>query len=162
MWKRYSFAIVALMMASAIGLVPPKLLGFVIDHIRFQTLTKDLLLYVVLIYVILMISHYILSYLWHYTLYGGSVTLEKWMRSRLMDHFLLMQPTFYSKYRTGDLMARRTNDLKAISMTAGFGSLTLVDSTTFMFMIIVMYDFTFRLLFDRKSIEMGYDSTTYR
>lgn len=142
MWKRYSFAIVALMMASAIGLVPPKLLGFVIDHIRFQTLTKDLLFYVVLIYVGLMISHYILSYLWHYTLYGGSVTLEKWMRSRLMDHFLLMQPTFYSKYRTGDLMARSTNDLKAISMTAGFGILTLVDSTTFMLMIIAMMGFT--------------------
>ena len=59
-----------------------------------------------------------------------------------MEHFLRMSPTFYTKFKTGDLMARSTNDLKAISMTAGFGILTLVDSTTFMFMIIAMMGFT--------------------
>src|SRR5690606_10848566 len=37
----------------------------------------------------------------------------------------------------GDLMARSTNDLKAISETAGFGILTLVDSTLYMATIIV-------------------------
>src|SRR5699024_4074180 len=68
--------------------------------------------------------------------------LERWMRSKMMDHFLRMAPPFFSKYRTGDLMARSTNDLKAISMTAGFGILTLVDSSTFMFMIIAMMGFT--------------------
>lgn len=64
------------------------------------------------------------------------------MRSRLMDHYLKMTPSFFAKYRTGDLMARSTNDLKAISQTAGFGILTLVDSTIFMFMIIAMMGFT--------------------
>ena len=141
-WKRYSFAILALIMASAIGLVPPKILGYIIDHIRFQTLTKDILLNVVLIYLTLIVTHYIVSFLWYHTLFGGSITLEKWMRSRLMEHFLKMSPTFYGKYKTGDLMARSTNDLKAISMTAGFGILTLVDATTFMFMIIAMMGFT--------------------
>lgn len=141
-WKRYTFAVIALMTASAIGLVPPKLLGNVIDHIRFQTLTKETLLTIVLIYVTLIIMHYIIGYLWYYTLFGGSITLEKWMRSRLMDHFLKMSPTFYGKYKTGDLMARSTNDLKAITNTAGFGILTLVDATTFMLMIVAMMGFT--------------------
>lgn len=53
-----------------------------------------------------------------------------------------MSPPFYGKFRTGDLMARSTNDLKAIAQTAGFGILTLVDSTTFMFMIIGVMGFT--------------------
>jgi len=141
-WKRYTFAIIALIIASAIGLVPPKMLGFVIDHIRFQSLTMNILLTIIGIYIALIIVHYIVSYLWYHTLFGGAVTLEKWMRSRLMDHFLKMSPTFYGKYKTGDLMARSTNDLKAISMTAGFGILTLVDATTFMFMIIAMMGFT--------------------
>lgn len=141
-WKRYTFAVIALIIASSFSLVPPKILGYIIDHIRFQTLTKEILLNIVLLYIALIISHYVVSFLWYYTLFGGSITLEKWLRSRLMDHFLKMSPTFYGKYKTGDLMARSTNDLKAISMTAGFGILTFVDATTFMFMIIAMMGFT--------------------
>ncbi len=53
-----------------------------------------------------------------------------------------MTPTFYQKNRTGDLMARATNDLKAIAMTAGFGILTLVDSSLYMLTIVFMMGFT--------------------
>ncbi len=141
-WKRYSFAIVALIMVSALGLVPPKLLGYVIDQIRFQTLTTKILMVIIIVYVSILIIDYIVSYLWNYTLFSGSVMLERKMRSNLMQHFLKMSPTFFSKFKTGDLMARSTNDLKAISMTAGFGILTLVDSSTFMLMIICMMGFT--------------------
>lgn len=141
-WKRYLFAIISLIIASAIGLIPPKLVGTIIDHIQFETLTMQLLVAVVIGYFLLLIIHYIISFLWDYTLFGGAVILERWMRSKLMNHFLKMTPTFFSKYRTGDLMARSTNDLKAISQTAGFGVLTLVDSSIFMLMIIAVMGFT--------------------
>lgn len=58
-----------------------------------------------------------------------------------MGHLLKMTPSFYEKNRTGDLMARATNDLKAISMTAGFGILTLVDSTLYMLTILLTMGF---------------------
>lgn len=141
-WKRYLFAIIALNMASALGLIPPKLAGFVIDHIQFDTLTSQILFTVIIGYLVLIVTHYTISFLWDYILFGGAAILEKWMRSRLMDYYLKMTPSFFAKYRTGDLMARSTNDLKAISQTAGFGILTLVDSTIFMFMIIAMMGFT--------------------
>ncbi|MEI3607125.1 ABC transporter ATP-binding protein [Pseudogracilibacillus sp. SE30717A] len=141
-WKRYVFAITALIIASAIGLLPPKLLGYTIDHIRFDSLTEQLLLMVVIVYLTIIIVHYIISFLWDYTLFSGAVILERKMRSRLMGHFLKMTQTFFGKNKTGDLMARSTNDLKAVALTAGFGILTLVDSTTFMFMIIAMMGFT--------------------
>ncbi|OZU87878.1 multidrug ABC transporter permease/ATP-binding protein [Virgibacillus indicus] len=141
-WKRYVFAIISLIIASAIGLIPPKLVGFTIDKIQFETLTMQLLIAIVLGYLVLTFVHYGISFLWDYTLFGGAVILERWTRSRLMDHFLQMTPTFFGKYRTGDLMARSTNDLKAISLTAGFGVLTLVDSSIFMLMIVAMMGFT--------------------
>ncbi|MFD1849962.1 ABC transporter ATP-binding protein [Oceanobacillus bengalensis] len=141
-WKRYLFAIIALNIASAIGLIPPKLVGYAIDQIQFGSLTMQLLTAIILGYLVLIVFHYAISFLWDYTLFTGSVILEKWMRSRLMSHFLRMTPTFYGKHRTGDLMARSTNDLKAISQTAGFGILTLVDSSIFMLMIIAMMGFT--------------------
>lgn len=141
-WKRYTFAIIALIISSAIGLIPPKLVGYVIDKIQFETLTMQLLVMVIAGYLILTIVHYAISFLWDYTLFGGAVILERWTRSKMMDHFLKMTPTFYGKYRTGDLMARSTNDLKTINLTAGFGVLTLVDSSIFMLMIVAMMGFT--------------------
>lgn len=141
-WKRYVFAIIALMIASGIGLIPPKIIGYIIDQIQFESLTVNLLLYVIIGYLILTFLHYFISIMWDYTLFGGAVILERWLRSKLMKHFLQMTPTFFGRFRTGDLMARSTNDLKAISLTAGFGVLTLVDSSTFMLMIIAVMGFT--------------------
>lgn len=141
-WKRYTLSVLGIITASALGLIPPKILGIVIDQINYQTITTKILMTVALIYLSIIMTHYVVSYLWNTALFSGSVTLEKVMRSKLMRHFLRMSPTFYNRYQTGDLMARSTNDLKAISLTAGFGILTLVDSTTFMFMIIAMMGFT--------------------
>lgn len=141
-WKRYVIAISFLIIASAIELIPPKLVGFTIDQIQFGSLTLQLLVALILGYLALTFLLYAVTYLWDYTLLGGAVILERWMRSQLISHFLCMTPTFYGKHRTGDLMARSTNDLKAISRTAGYGVLTLVDSSIFMLMIIAVMGFT--------------------
>src|SRR5690625_4322904 len=68
--------------------------------------------------------------------------LEKSIRSKLIKKFLKMPPTFVERYRTGDLMARSTNDLKAMSLISCFLILTLVDYTIFMLMIIAIMGFT--------------------
>lgn len=141
-WKSYVFAIVALTIASAIGLIPPKLVGLAIDNIQFETLTMKLLVTIIAGYLVLIIVHYLISFLWDYTLFSGAAKLERLSRSKLMDHYLNMTPTFFGKFRTGDLMARSTNDLRSIQQTAGFGVLTLVDSSMFMIMIIAVMGFT--------------------
>src|SRR5690625_2907065 len=141
-WKRYLFAVIALMTASAVGLIPQKIIGTAIDHIRFETLTMKILTTLILTYALVMFLHYTIGFLWDFTLFGGAVILERWIRSRLIAHFMKMSPPFYGSFRTGDLMARATNDLKAIMMAAGFGILTLVDSSTFMLMIIAVMGFT--------------------
>ena len=58
-----------------------------------------------------------------------------------MQKFLSMSPTFFEKNRTGDLMAKSTNDLNQIRNTAGIGILTF-DSTTFMGTIILTMGIT--------------------
>ncbi|MFC0523358.1 ABC transporter ATP-binding protein [Pontibacillus salicampi] len=135
-WLRYTFAIVLLTCASFLEIIPPKLVGIAIDEIQFETLTSSRLMELITWYVLLIVGGYVLSYIWGYMLFGGAFILERKLRSNLMEHFLRMTPAFFGKYRTGDLMARSTNDLKAISMTTGFGILTLVDSTFYMIMIV--------------------------
>ncbi len=141
-WMRYTIAITALIIVSFIDLIPPKLVGMTIDAIQYNELTAAQLTEIMVIFISLIIISYAIMFLWDYNLFGGSLLLERKMRSNLMSHFLKMSPRFYSKNRTGDLMARSTNDLKAIMMTAGFGILTLVDSTVFMLFIILMMGFT--------------------
>ncbi len=72
-----------------------------------------------------LVVSYAMNFVWQYQLFGGAITLERILRKRLMHQFLKMTPTFYEKNRTGDLMARATNDLNAVSLTAGFGIMTL-------------------------------------
>jgi ATP-binding cassette subfamily B multidrug efflux pump len=141
-WKRYTFAVIALIIASVIDLIPPKIIGMAIDEIQFNSLTSEKLMEVMLVYGGIILASYSISYLWDYTLFSGAMIMERTMRSNLMNHFLKMTPTFFGKNRTGDLMARATNDLKALTMTAGFGILTLVDSTVFMCLIIAVMGFT--------------------
>jgi ATP-binding cassette subfamily B multidrug efflux pump len=140
-WQRYTVAIVLLILAGFIDVIPPKLIGYAIDNIKSGDLTIGKLINVLVFYGLLILVGYGITYVWLYQLFGGAFILERILRSRLMSHLLRMTPTFYERNRTGDLMAKATNDLRAISTTAGFGILTLIDSTFFMLTILSMMGF---------------------
>ncbi|AJK87469.1 ABC transporter ATP-binding protein [Lysinibacillus fusiformis] len=135
-WKQYTVAIVLLMIASGLEVVPPYLLGSIIDILTAGEMTPAILTKYVFIFVGIIIGGYLLNFVWQFRLFEGAINLEKILRRNLMQHFLRMTPTFYEKNRTGDLMARATNDLNAVSTTAGFGIMTLIDSTIYMGFII--------------------------
>jgi ATP-binding cassette subfamily B multidrug efflux pump len=118
--------------------IPPKLIGISIDEIYLGTMTGERLLQLISMLLVVNVLNYTATYTWMYQLFGGAHLVERTLRSRLMHHFLKMTPTFFEKNRTGDLMARATNDLKAVSVTAGYGILTLVDSSAYMLMILFM------------------------
>ena len=141
-WKRYTVAIFLLIVVSVLDVIPPKLLGIAIDSIQFGEMTTERLREFIFLYGAIIVVGYIITYVWMYQLFGGAYLVERILRFRFMRHLLSMTPTFYEKNRTGDLMARATNDLKAISMTAGFGILTLVDATIFMIVIMLVMGFT--------------------
>ncbi|XKO53706.1 ABC transporter ATP-binding protein [Lysinibacillus fusiformis] len=135
-WKQYTVAIVLLMIASGLEVVPPYLLGSIIDILTAGEMTPAILTKYVFIFIGIIIGGYLLNFVWQFRLFEGAINLEKILRRNLMQHFLRMTPTFYEKNRTGDLMARATNDLNAVSTTAGFGIMTLIDSTIYMGFII--------------------------
>ena len=136
-WKRYTIAITLLILVGVIDILPPQILGMFIDEINVGSLTSVKTMQYIAAVAIITISSYAITYFWMYKLFGGAFVLERKLRSNFMGHLLKMTPTFFQKNRTGDLMARATNDLKAISITAGFGILTLIDSTAFMITILI-------------------------
>lgn len=140
-WKRYTVAVTLLIAASAFEVIPPWLVGDAIDTITANNMTAELLTQFVLYFIGIIVIGYVLNFVWQYQLFGGSITIERILRSKLNRKFLHMTPTFYEKNRTGDLMARATNDLNAVATTAGFGIMTLIDSTMYMAALILAMGF---------------------
>ncbi|NYE05610.1 ATP-binding cassette subfamily B protein [Bacillus niacini] len=136
-WKRYVIAISLLILVGIFDVVPPKIIGMAIDDIHLGEMNNGKILKYLVYLILIMVLSYGITYVWMYKLFGGAFLVERKLRSRFMKHLLKMSPTFYEKNRTGDLMARATNDLKAISITAGFGILTLVDSSVWMLTLII-------------------------
>lgn len=141
-WKRYSIAIILLLIANVVEVLPPWIVGQTIDKISDHSLTEQIYHQLVIIFIIVLILAYIVNYIWRTLIFSGSQILESIMRRKLMQKFLSMSPTFFEKNRTGDLMAKSTNDLNQIRNTAGIGILTLIDSTTFMGTIILTMGIT--------------------
>lgn len=139
--KRYMLAIAVLMMASAIEILPPWILGKAIDDMTGGSMTSPTVLRYVGVIVLAAVISYGLNFFWQYRLFGGAIALDRVLRKKLMQQFLKMTPTFYEKNRTGDLMAKATNDLNAVTLTAGFGIMTLIDSTVYMVLIILAMGF---------------------
>lgn len=139
--KRYTVALVLLMVANVLVILPPWLIGQAIDAIYTKTMTTHLLALFIGAMFLIMLVAYVGNFVWQYQLFGGAYVIERQLRTRLMRHFLKMTPTFYEKNKTGDLMARSTNDLRAISETAGFGIMTLVDSTAYLGTLIITMGF---------------------
>ena len=136
-WIRYTVAIILLIVVGVLEVLPPMIVGMAIDNIGMGTMTADTLMTYIWWMVALIVSLYGLTYIWNYQLFSGAFVLERKLRSGFMGHLLRMTPTFYEKNRTGDLMARATNDLKSISVTAGYGILTLIDSSLYMLAILL-------------------------
>lgn len=127
--SRYSIGIFSLSLVSVLNLIPPKVMGQVIDSIDAKNLTLGSLLTKLVILLAAALGMYLLRLLWRFYLLGTSYRLGKILRSRLFEHFTQMSPSFFQKYRTGDLMAHATNDINSLTMLAGAGVMSAVDAS---------------------------------
>ncbi|WP_340009686.1 ABC transporter transmembrane domain-containing protein [Paenibacillus sp. FSL K6-0276] len=139
--RRYLIGLILLIGVGVLELFPPRLLGNAIDDIvRGSITTASLAKYIGMIFILLLVIYWI-TYIWMHKLFGGSNLVERLLRSRFMNHLMTMTPSFFERNRTGDLMARATNDIRAVSATVGFGMLTLVDSTIYLTVVLFAMGF---------------------
>ncbi|KXU00651.1 ABC transporter, ATP-binding/permease protein [Streptococcus oralis] len=127
--RRYLVGIVALILVSVLNLIPPMVMGRVIDAITSGQLTQQDLLLNLFYLLLAAFGMYYLRYVWRMYILGTSYRLGQIMRSRLFEHFTKMSPAFYQTYRTGDLMAHATNDINALTRLAGGGVMSAVDAS---------------------------------
>lgn len=127
-WKQYSLGVLALLLVAVCNVVPPRIVGIIVDAVSKRTMTINFLIMNLLLLLLVAILGYFLRFVWQKMIFGSSYVLERDLRNRLFRHFMKMDTTFYKKWRTGDLMAHATNDIDAVREVAGPGVLTLADS----------------------------------
>ncbi|MFT9098754.1 ABC transporter ATP-binding protein [Liquorilactobacillus sp.] len=126
--KSYLLGVFYLVLVAILNIIPPKIIGSLIDGIQQHRLTAQKLIFFLTVLTLVGVGQYLFRYFWRSYIWGSSALLEKTMRTRLVTHFAAMDETFYQKYRIGDLMAHATNDITAVQQVAGVGILTFADS----------------------------------
>ena len=124
---RYGKAVLALLSVALLSMVPPRVTGWLIDRVQSHTLTGRELAWVGGGLTLLAVVVYVLRVFWRIWLFGASLRLSALLRERLYEHLSRLSPVFYQRHKVGDLMARATNDIEAVQMTAGEGVLAMID-----------------------------------
>ena len=127
--KGYLIGIGSLILVSFLNLIPPRIMGIVIDLIDKRQLRSWQLFMDIARLVIVALAMYGLRFIWRRYIFGTANKLARILRYRLFKQFTLMSPSFYQRYRTGDLMAHATNDINAVTMFAGGGVMSAVDAS---------------------------------
>lgn len=127
--KRYLIGIIALSLVSVVNLIPPIAMGRIVDNIASRQLTSHELAWQLFLLIFSALAMYYLRFIWRQYILGTSFSLGKRLRAQLYMHFTKMSPSFYQKYRTGDLMAHATNDINALTQLAGGGVMSAVDAS---------------------------------
>ncbi len=96
----------------------PRVLGMAINRIQ-QGTTRELILIFALILVAISLVKGVFLYAQRWVLIGISREIEFDLRNDLFRKLEIQDSGFYQRYRTGDIMARMTNDLNAVRMLLG-------------------------------------------
>ncbi|MGP3590194.1 SmdA family multidrug ABC transporter permease/ATP-binding protein [Vagococcus sp. WN89Y] len=127
-WRRYLGAVALLIIIAILQLIPPKVVGIVVDGVTKHHFTPQQVWMWVGTLVVVAIITYLLRYIWRVWLFGASYQLAVELREDFYRQLSRQHPEFYLRHRTGDLMARATNDVDRVVFAAGEGVLALVDS----------------------------------
>lgn len=127
-WRRYLGAVALLIIIAVLQLLPPKLVGVIIDGVTSKQMSYNVLFAWLGLMLGTAIVVYLLRYVWRVLLFGASYQLAVELRQDYFRQLSRQHPAFYLRHRTGDLIARATNDVDRVVFAAGEGVLTLVDS----------------------------------
>jgi ATP-binding cassette, subfamily B, multidrug efflux pump len=160
-----SLGLLALVLMGVVGSLPQLIIGAIMDCLKgspqalstlsghsrrllqplfsfYQPLSRHAVGLYCLILVGVMLVKGFLSFWTRWILIGISREIEYDLRNDLMARLLTLDPEFYVRNRTGDLMSRATNDLNAVRMVLGPG--IMYTATTIATMALAVF-FMFKL-----------------
>jgi ATP-binding cassette subfamily B multidrug efflux pump len=126
-WRKYAVGLLFLFAANIGQLYIPQIIQQAIDTISNSSFTMEIILEAALIMVGISVVIAVSRFGWRYFIHGASRRIERDLRKQLFGHMILLSDKFYGGQKTGDLMARATNDMRAIRMSTGIGLVAFLD-----------------------------------
>jgi len=124
---QYLAGLLFLLLTNSGQLYLPQLVRRAIDAIASGSFEMGTILLIALQMVGIALLIALGRYFWRYFLHGTSRRIELELRDRLFGHLQSLSSSFYGRMKTGDLMARMTNDMNAIRQATGFALVSFVD-----------------------------------
>ncbi|HEX4424240.1 MAG TPA: ABC transporter ATP-binding protein [Terriglobales bacterium] len=121
---------VCLFFTNAVWIIFPQVIGRAIDDLKNGTYRHSLATYGLTLLAIALAKG-IFQYLTRSILIGVSREIEFDLRNDLFQHLEGLSSSFYQRTRTGDIMARATNDLNAVRMLLGPGIMYSANTIVF-------------------------------
>ena len=128
-WAHFYFAgIVCLLITNTGQLLIPQWLKAAVNHLAAGHPDRGFILGIVGWMILTALFVALGRVGWRYFLAGASRRIETELRQDLVDHLVTLPPSFYARQKTGDLMARATNDLEAVRNSIGMALVALTDA----------------------------------
>jgi ATP-binding cassette, subfamily B, multidrug efflux pump len=115
----------------------PRVLGMAVDRLQKNLADHKAILGFAALLVAISVAKGIFLYAQRWILIGISREIEFDIRNDLFRHLEKQDSGFYQRYRTGDVMARMTNDLNAVRML--LGPALMYSANTVFFTIFALY-----------------------
>ncbi len=134
----YFFGIIWLLIVDVLQLVVPEILRSFTDQLQSNSLDFDSIIRYALYILLVGIGIGVFRFLWRICIIGASRRLEYELRNRLFSHLLKLSTNYFTRNKTGDLMAHATNDINAVRMAMSMGIVMVTDAVFMSVIAIVM------------------------
>ncbi|MBA8733986.1 ABC transporter transmembrane domain-containing protein [Chromobacterium violaceum] len=137
-WRSYILAALMLAAVAVLTVMIPRQVGHIVDALAARRLTGDALLLELAQLLVMGVAIYGLRVGWRLQLFTASYTLGVELRGQLYQRLATQGPAFFQRQRTGDLMARATNDIDSVEMAAGEAVLAGFDGLLTLVLVLAM------------------------
>lgn len=123
-----ALGVASLILVDFLQLSIPRVVKWAVDDLAALGIDEAGLLRYALFIAGLAVGIAMFRYVWRRCLMGFSRLVEEALRNRLFRHVQSLSASQVDKMKTGDLMARATNDIQNIRMAAGMGLVAITDA----------------------------------
>jgi ATP-binding cassette subfamily B multidrug efflux pump len=131
------FGGISVILANGFLLINPYVVKVIFDRLQAGALSDEILKLALLMVGLAAVAGFF-RFMMRRTIIWMSRRLEYDLRGELTRHLLKLSPSFYDTTRTGDLMARATNDLEAVRQMIGPGIMQITNTVVTVVMSLSM------------------------
>ena len=129
--SEYLIGLIAIILSNIAGVAPTRLAGYLADRIILQDISFAVFLNYIYVLVGLVLLNFFLNYVWNYYIFKAADVAPLLGRQITARKIFSQSAPFFGRNTTGSLMGKATNDVDFMADMAGYGVMTMFDSSLY-------------------------------